>query len=55
MRLNVVVVLTFSAIVGGLSIHDTVSALEGGATIALRYAMLGSFAVAISRSGITKY
>lgn len=61
MRLNVVVALTFSAIVGGivggLSIHDTISAFEGGlgggATIALSYAMLGTFAVAISRSGIT--
>ncbi len=61
MRVNVVVALTFSAMVGGLiaglSIHDTVTAFEGGlgngATIALSYAMLGTFAVAISRSGIT--
>ncbi|MFC3022640.1 Na+/H+ antiporter family protein [Vibrio zhugei] len=60
-RVNVVVALTFSAIVGGLmsgmSITDTVAAFEGGlgggATIALSYAMLGTFAVAISRSGIT--
>ncbi|ENM5784795.1 sodium:proton antiporter [Vibrio metoecus] len=61
MRVNVVVALTFSAIVGGLvagmSLNDTVAAFEsglgGGATIALSYAMLGTFAVAISRSGIT--
>lgn len=61
MRVNVVVALTFSAIVGGLingmSIAETVSAFQsglgGGATTALSYAMLGAFAVAISRSGIT--
>ncbi|OOF12150.1 MULTISPECIES: Na+/H+ antiporter family protein [Salinivibrio] len=61
MRVNVVVALTFSAVlgglVGGLSLSDTISAFEGGlgggATIALSYAMLGTFAVAISRSGIT--
>ncbi|MCC4797532.1 sodium:proton antiporter [Enterovibrio norvegicus] len=61
LRVNVVVALTFSAILGGvvsgLSLTDTVSAFEGGlgggATIALSYAMLGTFAVAISRSGIT--
>ncbi|OOE99949.1 sodium:proton antiporter [Salinivibrio sp. MA351] len=61
MRVNVVVALTFSAVlgglVGGLSISETISAFEGGlgggATIALSYAMLGTFAVAISRSGIT--
>ena len=61
MRVNVVVALTFSAIVGGLvsgmSLTDSVAAFEsglgGGATIALSYAMLGTFAVAISRSGIT--
>ena len=61
MRINVVVALTLSALIGGLtagmSIGDTVSAFEGGlgggATIALSYAMLGAFAVAISKSGIT--
>ncbi|PKG38626.1 Na+/H+ antiporter family protein [Psychromonas sp. Urea-02u-13] len=61
MRVNVVVALTLSALVGGLSaglsLADTVSAFEGGlgggATIALSYAMLGAFAVAISKSGIT--
>ena len=61
MRVNVVVALTFSAIIGGLigglSLTDAVSAFEGGlgggATTALSYAMLGAFAVAISRSGIT--
>ncbi|WP_367987029.1 Na+/H+ antiporter family protein [Vibrio sp. NTOU-M3] len=61
MRVNVVVALTFSAIVGGvvsgMDIKEAVSAFEsglgGGATIALSYAMLGTFAVAISKSGIT--
>ncbi len=61
LRINVVVSLTLSAIVGGLigglSINETITAfnggLGGGATIALSYAMLGAFAVAISRSGIT--
>ncbi|PKF62762.1 sodium:proton antiporter [Psychromonas sp. psych-6C06] len=61
MRINVVIALTLSALVGGLSaglsLTDTVSAFEGGlgggATIALSYAMLGAFAVAISKSGIT--
>jgi len=40
-----------------MSLNDAVSAFEsglgGGATIALSYAMLGTFAVAISKSGIT--
>ncbi|MBU2978917.1 Na+/H+ antiporter family protein [Alteromonas sp. C1M14] len=61
MRVNVVVALVFSAIVGGwysgMSLIDAVSTFEsglgGGATIALSYAMLGTFAVAISRSGVT--
>ncbi|WP_428772049.1 Na+/H+ antiporter family protein [Vibrio sp.] len=61
MRVNVVVALTFSAIVGGLvagmDLSQAVSAFEsglgGGATIALSYAMLGTFAVAISKSGLT--
>ncbi len=61
LRVNVVVALTFSAVIGGLigglSITDTIAAFEGGlgggATIALSYAMLGAFAVAIGRSGIT--
>lgn len=61
MRINVVVALTFSAMVGGLvagmSLNESIAAFEsglgGGATIALSYAMLGTFAVAISRSGIT--
>ena len=61
LRINVVVSLAVSAIVGGLvgglSLMDTLKAftdgLGGGATIALSYAMLGAFAVAMSRSGIT--
>ena len=58
LRINVVVSLSISAIVGGLlgglSLADTLSTfsggLGGGAEIALSYAMLGAFAVAISRS-----
>lgn len=61
MRINVVIALTISAIIGGLiggmSLVDTISTfnngLGGGASIALSYAMLGAFAVAISKSGIT--
>ncbi|WP_108651179.1 Na+/H+ antiporter family protein [Dongshaea marina] len=61
LRINVVVSLTLSALVGGLigglSLQQTLTAfsggLGGGAEIALSYAMLGAFAVAISRSGIT--
>ncbi|NQZ79936.1 MAG: TRAP transporter large permease subunit [Colwellia sp.] len=61
LRVNVVMALCLGAISGGLwsglSLLDTVNAfhqgLSGGATIALSYGMLGAFAVAISRSGIT--
>ena len=61
MRVNVVIALTLSALVGGLMaglpIGETIEVfnkgLGGGATIALSYAMLGAFAVAISHSGIT--
>ncbi|WP_294967034.1 Na+/H+ antiporter family protein [Sulfurimonas sp.] len=61
MRINVVIALTVSAIIGGLignlSLLETINTfnngLGGGASIALSYAMLGAFAVAISKSGIT--
>ncbi|HHQ4912667.1 Na+/H+ antiporter family protein [Aeromonas veronii] len=61
LRINVVVSLALGAIAGGLfgglSLTDTLTTfsggLGGGAEIALSYAMLGAFAVAISRSGIT--
>lgn len=61
MRVNVVMALCIGAISGGLwaglSFEQTIEAfqagLSGGATIALSYGMLGAFAVAISRSGIT--
>jgi len=60
-RINVVFALIISSVVGGLigdmSLVDTVktfsNGLGGGAPIALNYAMLGAFAVAISRSGLT--
>ena len=61
LRINVVIAITLSAIVGGmvggLSLTEAANVfaggLGGGATIALSYAMLGAFAVAIARSGIT--
>jgi predicted histidine transporter YuiF (NhaC family) len=61
LRINVVIALIFSALIGGLSaglpLLETVQAFEGGlgggAEIALSYAMLGAFAVAVSKSGIT--
>ncbi|WOC27885.1 Na+/H+ antiporter family protein [Pseudoalteromonas sp. N1230-9] len=61
-RINVIVAMTVSAIVAGLTaglgLTETVNAfndgLSGGAEIALSYAMLGAFAVAISKSGLTR-
>ncbi|MDP2561730.1 Na+/H+ antiporter family protein [Psychrobium sp. 1_MG-2023] len=61
LRVNVVFALIISALIGGvigdLTLLNTVTVfkdgLGGGAPIALNYAMLGAFAVAISRSGIT--
>ncbi len=60
LRVNVVLSLTVGAlvggVVGGLNIMESVDAfvggLGGGATIALSYALLGGFALAISRTGI---
>lgn len=60
LRINVVLSLTMGAVigglVGGLTIQGTIDAfmggLGGGATIALSYALLGGFALAISRTGI---
>ncbi|MBM7660279.1 putative histidine transporter YuiF (NhaC family) [Bacillus mesophilus] len=59
-RLNVVVSLIIGAllggIVGGLSLSQTIEVFSGGlgnsAEVALSYALLGSFAVAISRTGL---
>lgn len=61
-RINVIVAMTVSAIaaglVAGLDLKTTLNAfndgLSGGAEIALSYAMLGGFAVAISKSGLTQ-
>ena len=61
-RLNVVFSLIIAALSGGLfagmSGPETVSAfsegLGNGAKIAFNYAMLGSFSIAISRSGVTE-
>ncbi|MBQ4835237.1 Na+/H+ antiporter family protein [Pseudoalteromonas luteoviolacea] len=60
-RVNVIVAMTISALVAGLTaglgLEKTLNAfndgLSGGAEIALSYAMLGAFAVAISKSGLT--
>ncbi|KZN60169.1 sodium:proton antiporter [Pseudoalteromonas luteoviolacea CPMOR-1] len=60
-RVNVIVAMTISALVAGLTaglgLENTLNAfnngLSGGAEIALSYAMLGAFAVAISKSGLT--
>ncbi len=60
-RVNIVIALIVGAIIGGLTggldLNETIKAFnEGlgkGATIALSYVMLGTFAVAISKSGVT--
>lgn len=60
-RVNVVIALTISALVaglvGGMDLQQTIDAfntgLGGGAQIALSYALLGAFAVALSHSGLT--
>ena len=59
-RVNVVLSLTAGALVGGVvgglnimeSVDVFVGGLGGGATIALSYALLGGFALAISRTGV---
>src|SRR5699024_9514508 len=60
LRVHVVVALIIGAVTGGLlaglGIENTLAAfnkgLGGGATVALSYALLGAFAVAISKSGV---
>lgn len=60
LRINVVFALLIGAIVGGISggltLTDTLTSftngLGGGASIALSYALLGGFAIAISKTGI---
>ncbi|MCK3658707.1 sodium:proton antiporter [Pasteurellaceae bacterium Pebbles2] len=61
LRVNVVIALVISALTagftGGLGLSKTIetftSGLGGGAEVAMNYAILGAFAVAISKSGIT--
>ncbi|AHN72898.1 Na+/H+ antiporter family protein [Aggregatibacter actinomycetemcomitans] len=61
LRINVVIALVISALtaglVGDLGLTKTIEAftggLGGGAEVAMNYAMLGAFAIAISKSGIT--
>ena len=60
MRVHVVVALILGALAGGLvgglglegSLQAFNSGLGGGATVALSYALLGAFAVAIAKSGL---
>lgn len=60
LRINVVFALIAGAaiggLVGGLGINETIETFTGGvgggATVALSYALLGGFAVAISRTGL---
>ena len=59
-RVHVVIALIIGALagglVGGLGTEGTLKAfnsgLGGGATVALSYALLGAFAVAIAKSGL---
>ena len=61
LRINVVIALVISALtaglIGNLGLTKTIEAftggLGGGAEVAMNYAMLGAFAIAISKSGIT--
>ncbi len=61
LRINVVIALVISALVAGLTgnlgVSETIktftNGLGGGAEVAMNYAILGAFAVAISKSGIT--
>lgn len=60
-RVNVVIALVVSAVsaglIAGLGLSETLAAfnsgLGGGAEVALSYALLGAFAVALSHTGIT--
>ena len=60
LRVNVVLALVAGAIVGGLtgglSLDETIVSFTGGlgegASIAISYALLGGFAVAISKTGV---
>ena len=62
LRLNVVFSLILASVAGGLlagmgvseSIQAFYRGLGGGAGIAMNYAMLGAFSIAISRSGMTE-
>ena len=61
LRINVVIALVISALTagltGGLGMSKTIETftggLGGGAEVAMNYAILGAFAIAISKSGIT--
>ena len=61
LRINVVVALVISALTAGLigdlgltkTIETFTGGLGGGAEVAMNYAMLGAFAIAISKSGLT--
>lgn len=61
LRVNVIIALVIAALTAGLfgrlgltkTIEAFTGGLGGGAEVAMNYAMLGAFAIAISKSGIT--
>ena len=61
LRINVIIALVIASLTGGLcgdlslskTIETFTGGLGGGAEVAMNYAMLGAFAIAISKSGIT--
>ena len=61
LRINVIIALVISSITAGLcgnlslskTIETFTGGLGGGAEVAMNYAILGAFAIAISKSGIT--
>ena len=61
LRINVIIALVIAALTAGLygdlglgkTIETFTGGLGGGAEVAMNYAMLGAFAIAISKSGIT--
>ncbi|MDU3901129.1 MAG: sodium:proton antiporter, partial [Haemophilus haemolyticus] len=61
LRINVIIALVIASLTAGLcgdlslskTIETFTGGLGGGAEVAMNYAMLGAFAIAISKSGIT--
>ena len=63
LRINVIIALVIASLTAGLcgdlslskTIETFTGGLGGGAEVAMNYAMLGAFAIAISKSGITDW